>query len=87
MLTDVPRAAPRPGLFDAAGAGEERLAAFVDRNGQYHGVVVETPLNPIPVVSVQIDIGDPAIELFAQPSDRDTDVIVDAESRCRLGWA
>ena len=44
-------------LVGVAGAGEEEVARFVDRDGEHPRVVVEGGLDPVAVVGVEVDVG------------------------------
>ena len=78
-LTAVPSAAPWPDSLGEAGAGEGRVAALVQADGQYPGVAVEGRLHTVAVVGVQIDVGHLLHAVGQQRGDGDGDVVVDAE--------
>ena len=61
------------------GPGEQRAGAFVDRDGQHPRVVPEVLLDPVAVVDVDVDVGDPLHTLVEQPLDTHREVVVDTE--------
>ena len=68
------------GVSREAGPWEQHLARLVQGDREHPGVVVEDALHAVAVVHVDIDVGDPLRAVRQQPSDRDSNVVVDAES-------
>ena len=80
---DVDRGAgrrPRTDLLDEAGAGKDRPAVLVERDGQHPGLVVEDLLHAVAVVGVDVDVGNPLHPVVQHPGDGHRRVVVDAEA-------
>ena len=71
------------GVAGQPGAGEQGHRVLVQADGQHPRVVVEGGLDAIPVVHVDVHVGDPLRTLLQQPADRDGRVVVDAEAAGR----
>ena len=69
-LTAVPCGVRAAGVVREAGAGEQHLAGLVQGDRQHPRVVVEDLLDPVAVVHVDVDVGDPVRALVEQPRCR-----------------
>jgi len=67
------------------GAREQHLTGLVEADRHHPGVVVEDLLDPVAVVDVDVDVGDPLGTVVEQPPDPDRDVVVDAEPARLVG--
>ena len=76
---------PLADLVGEAGAGEQVAARLVQRQGQDPGLVREDGLDPVAVVDVDVQVGDPLHALVEQPGDRHRRVVVDAEAAGPVG--
>jgi hypothetical protein len=67
-------------LVGEPGAGEQVAPGLVHRDRQHPGLLGEDRLDPVAVVDVDVDVGDPLDALLQQPGDRHRRVVVDAEA-------
>src|SRR3974377_1905435 len=80
-IDGVTNASTPPNLFDEAGAGEEAVTALMDGDGQHLFGIVKSELYPIPVLCINVDIGD-APAAANQVLDNDGSVVEVTEAGC-----
>ena len=73
---------PLPHLVHCTRAGEQVPPGFMDGHRQHARVVPVDRLDAVAVMDVEIDVQD-AQAVGTRPRDREGDVVIDAEPRCR----